>query len=110
MFLFWWGGKSRESPLISGGFNKRKREINQSKKKSSYFDQHAREWKADINIQSKLAKELPSPEVRMYKGILSVIDVRIALGHRGIALRGSWEKLKIGEWKFFLSLLKNQIR
>ena len=68
------GRESRESRLISGGFNKWKRAICQSKKKDRYFDKHAKSAdhrEADVrvmgflnprhrpgrDIQSKLAKQ-----------------------------------------------------
>ena len=41
------------------------------------------------HIRSSLSKQLAQQQVRTTKGILSIIDVLISLGQRGIPLRGN---------------------
>ena len=40
-----------------------------------------------------MAKEVGIQQARTKKGILSIIDVVVALGKRGIAFRGNWDKI-----------------
>ena len=52
-----------------------------------------------------MAKEVGIQQVRTKKGILSIIDVILALGKRGIAFRGNWDKItktEDGDFSFFV--------
>jgi hypothetical protein len=52
-----------------------------------------------------MAKEVAIQRVRTKKGIMSIIDVVVALGKRGIAFRGNWDKVKKiedGNFSFFV--------
>ena len=58
-----------------------------------------------LDIASIMAKEVGIQQVRTKKGILSIIDVVVALGKRGIAFRGNWDKVtktEDGNFSFFV--------
>ena len=44
------------------------------------------------DIEARLSKQTAEQQVRAKKGLLSIIDVVIRLGMRGVALRGNWNK------------------
>lgn len=50
-----------------------------------------------MNIQARITKQVSEQQVRTYKGILSIIDITISLGLRGIPLRGNWDKVEKSE-------------
>lgn len=77
--------------------------------KTGYIDQHTRsenhrlaDEKAALflqtrikpctNIRAMLSKLVSKQQLRTTKGILSIIDIIIALGQRGIPFRGNWDK------------------
>lgn len=107
-----------ETPFASTGFKNWKKAVGQ---KESYLDQHTRseghqlaEEKAvnflktrepGKDVTSILQKQLAAQQVRMKEGILSIIDIVIALGQRGIAFRGNWAqsaKAEDGNFSFFV--------
>ena len=51
-----------------------------------------------------MARETKLEQIRTKKGILSIIDVVIALGMRGIAFRGNWDEVTKAEDGNFLFL------
>ena len=56
-------------------------------------------------MHAQLNKQVAEQNQRIKKGVLSVIDVVIALGQRGIAFRGNWDKDKKtedGNFNFFV--------
>ena len=58
------------------------------------------------NIRAKLTKQVAEQQIRTTKGILSVIDVILALGQRGIPFRGNWdkkEKSEDGNFMYFVN-------
>ena len=58
------------------------------------------------DIASKISKQVADEHIRSKKGILSIIDTIIALGQRGIALRGNWDakqREEDGNFNFFLN-------
>ena len=90
-------------------------------KKNSLLDKHQEseahklaDEKASLFLQTRqpgsdvasiMAKEVKIQQVRTKKGILSIIDVAIALGKRGIAFRGNWDKVRKtedGNFSFFV--------
>ena len=55
------------------------------------------------DIRSTLDKQYAQQQARTTKGILSIIDIIISLGQRGIPLRGNWnssEKEEDGNFSF----------
>ena len=59
-----------------------------------------------MNIQAKITKQVSEQQIRTYKGILSIIDIIISLGQRGIPLRGNWDKeakSDYGNFAFFVN-------
>ena len=53
-----------------------------------------------------LARESKLEQIRTKKWILSIIDVVMALGMRGIAFRGDWDKVtkaEDGKFSFFVN-------
>ena len=87
-------------------------------KKSSYIEQHKHseshkrlEERAALllqrsqpgtDIHARLTKQAAKQQFRTKRGILSIIDIILALGQRGIPFRGNWdnkEKLEIVNWK-----------
>ena len=102
-------GTSSESPFVSSGFNKWKKALG----KHGYIKRHAHsethraaEEKAALflqtrqpgaNIHARITKQVTEQQVCTYKGILSIIDVVLALGQRGIPFRGNWDKAEKSE-------------
>ena len=106
-----------ESPFVSTGFNKWKKAVG---KKSGYLDQHMnseshkiasdkascfiRTHRTGVNIRTRLSEQLAEQQHRTKHGILSIIDIIISLGQRGIPFRGDWDKAKKVEDGNFASL------
>ena len=44
------------------------------------------------DITAKIKKQITDEQIRTRNGFLSIIDVIISLGQRGISLRGNWDK------------------
>ena len=44
------------------------------------------------DIMARINKHISEQQIQTKKGILAIIDVILALGQRGIALRGNWDK------------------
>ena len=107
-----------DSPFVSSGFRNWKKALG---KKTGYIDQHTHsenhrlaEEKAALFLQTrqpgtdfhaKLTKEVAEQQLRTTKGILSIIDIIIALGQRGIPFRGNWDKKsksEDGNFAFFV--------
>ena len=107
-----------ESPFVSSGFKKWKRVLG----KDSQIDRHtqteshkAAEEKValflhtrrpGVNVHARMAKQIAEHQVRTYRGILSIIDIVLALGQRNIPFRGSWDKMEKsedGNFSFFVS-------
>ena len=109
-----------ESPFASTGFNKWKKALGS---KCSLHEKHSAsevhklaEEKACLiipnqqqpgsDIFSMMARETKLEQIRTKKGILSIIDVVIDLGMRGIAFRGNWDKVtkpEDGNFSFFVN-------
>ena len=107
-----------KSNFVKGGFRNWKKALGED----GYFEQHknsAIHQNADqvaamflqthrdpsTDIRSSLSKQHAQQQVRTTKGILSIIDVLISLGQRGIPLRGNWnssEKVEDGNFVFFV--------
>ena len=96
-----------ESPFASTGFNKWKKALGL---KSSLLEKHnasevhklaeekaclflKNQQRPGLDVASMMAREGRIQQIRTKKGILSIIDVVIALGKRGIAFRGNWDKI-----------------
>ena len=61
--------------------------------------------KSGTDIHAKIDKSHAEVQIRTRKGILSIIDVVIALGQRGIPCRGNWscnEQVEDGNFAFFV--------
>ena len=59
-----------------------------------------------LDVASMMAREGRIQQIHTKKGILSIIDVLIALGKRGIAFRGNWDKItktEDGNFSFFVN-------
>ena len=110
---------SSGSPFVSPGFKNWKKALDG---KNGYIDRHthseahkAAEEKAALflhtrqpgmNIIAKISKHVAKQQVRTYKGILSIIDIILALGQRGIPFRGNWDKIEMsedGNFSFFVN-------
>ena len=97
-------GSSSESPFVCRGFKNWKKSLG----KSGYINQHKRSEYHNIadekaasflhtcqpgtDILSSLNKQVNEQQIHTKGGILSIIDVILALGQRGIPLRGNWDK------------------
>ena len=95
---------SSESPFMCTGFKNWKKALG----KKGYIDQHKHsethriaDEKAALflqtrqpgtDIRARIAKQVSEQQIRTKRGILSIIDVVLALGQRGIPLRGNWDK------------------
>ena len=107
-----------ESPFSSTGFNKWKKALG---KKGSLLDRHEKSeahklseektvlflknQQPGLDIASIMAKEVGIQQVRTKKGILLILDVILALGKRGFAFRGHWDKItktEDGNFPFFV--------
>jgi hypothetical protein len=58
------------------------------------------------DIHARIAKQVAERQVHTSKGILSIIDIILALGQRGITFRGNWnkeEKAEDGNLTFFVN-------
>ena len=107
-----------ESPFVSPGFKNWKKALG----KKGYIELHKRskthkaaEEKAALflltrqpgmDIQARITKQVSDQQIRTYRGILSIIDIIISLGQRGIPLRGNWnrvEKSEDGNFAFFVN-------
>ena len=112
---------SHLSPFVSSGFGKWKKATGK-KLKDNYLDQHmlsethktAEEMvcyflktrQPGTDIVARLSKQKAEQQVRAKKGLLSIIDIIIRLGMRGVALRGNWVKKdgkENGNFFFFLN-------
>lgn len=98
------------SPFISGGYKNWKKALG---KKRGYIDQHKNSdghnlaaqramcfletRRPGTDIGARLSKEVSESQHRTKLGILSIIDVIIALGERGVPFRGNWDILKKSE-------------
>ena len=63
-------------------------------------------WQPGTNIHARITKQVVDQQFRTSKGILSIIDVILALGQRGIAFRGNWdkeEKSEDGNFAYFVN-------
>ncbi len=111
-------GSASESPFVSSGFKNWKKALG----KAGYIDkhQHSESHKgADeraalflqprqpgTDIHARITKQVAEQQVRTCKGILSIIDIILTLGQRGIAFRGNWdkeEKSEDGNFVFFVN-------
>ena len=111
------------SPFVSTGFCKWKKATG---KKDSYLDNHMKgdihkdaEQKvssfsgtrqAGTDIEAKLSKQISEEQARTKNGILSIIDIVLALGMRGIPFRGNWIKedhVEVGNFAFFVKWKAN---
>ena len=107
-----------ESPFASTGFNKWKKALGL---KSSLLEKHnasevhklaeekaclflKNQQRPGLDVASMMAREGRIQQIRTKKGILSIIDVVIALGKRGIAFRGNCDKITKTEDAFFCEL------
>ena len=106
----------RRLPFASTGFNKWKKAFGS---KSSLIEKHnasdvhklaeektclfiRNQQQPGSDIASMMARETKLEQIRTKKGIMSIIDVVIALGMRGIAFRGNWDKVtKAEDGNFF---------
>ena len=107
-----------ESPFTSTGFNKWKKALG---KKNSLLDKHQESEahkssdeqaclfmqtrQPGLDVASLMNKGMGIQRVRTKKGIMSIIDVVVALGKRGIAFRGNWDKdtkTEDGNFSFFV--------
>ena len=115
--------ESTESAFVKSGYRNWKKALG----KDGYIDQHKNSTNhrtADeraamflqthrdpsTDIRSALNKQHSQQQVRTTKGILSIIDIIISLGQRGIPLRGNWnksEKVEDGNFSFFVSWKSN---
>lgn len=93
-----------ESPFVSTGFNKWKKAVG---KKKSYLDQHMNSeshknasekasnfiqtHETGMDICTRPSQQLAEQQHRTKQGILSIIDIVISLGQRGIPFRGDWD-------------------
>ena len=57
-----------------------------------------------MNIIAKISKHVAKQQVRTYKGILSIIDIILALGQRGIPFRGTGIRQRCPKMEISLSL------
>ena len=105
----------RRLPFASTGFNKWKKTLGSkssllekhnasevhklAEEKTCLFIRNQRQPSSDI--ASIMARETKLEQIRTIKGILSIIDVVIALGMRGIAFRGNWDKVTKAEDRNF---------
>jgi hypothetical protein len=106
-----------DSPFVFSGFRNWKKALG----KKTGIDQHTRseshrlaDEKATSFLQTRqpgtdiralLTKQVAEQQIRTNKGILSIIDIVIALGQRGIPLRGNWDKKsksEDGNFAFFV--------
>ena len=101
---------SSMSAFVSTGFRNWKKALG---RKHSYIEQHKRsechksaEEKVAIflhtrqpgtDIASLLSEQAAQQQSRMKKGILSIIDIVLTLGQRGIPFRGNWDKQERAE-------------
>ena len=107
------------SPFVSTGFRNWKKALG---RKHSYIEQHKRsdshkvaEEKVAIflhtrqpgtDIASLLSEQAAQQQSRTKKGILSIIDIILVMGQRGIPLRGKWDKkerAEDGNFAFFVN-------
>ena len=107
-----------ESPFISSGFENWKKAIG---KKDCYLDGHVHSEEHKLaeqkmtnflktrcpgnDISARLQRQVAEQQRRTMKGVLSIIDVVIALGQRGIPLRGNWDTFQQhedGNFAFFI--------
>lgn len=61
---------------------------------------------AAVDISSQLQQKVAAEQIRAEKGLLSIIDIIISLGQRGIPLRGNWNSetnREDGNFDFFLT-------
>ena len=73
-----------------------------SEKASCFIQTH----QMGIDIHTRLSEQLAEQQHRTKKGILSIIDIIISLGQRGIPFRGDWDKAKNaedGNFAFFVN-------
>lgn len=113
------GKENTDSPFVKKGFKNWKKA---SGVKDNSLDKHmhsgehqmaeekALNWlkncKPGNDIASKITKQVAEEQIRSKKGILSIIDTIIALGQRGVALRGNWDakqREEDGNFIFFLN-------
>ena len=100
------------SPFVSTGFRNWKKALG---RKNSYIEQHKHsdshkvaEEKVAIflhtrqpgtDIASLLSEQAAQQQSHTKKGILSIIDIILVMGQRGIPFRGNWDKKrKSGRW------------
>lgn len=109
-----------QSPFVTDGFKNWKKAIG---KKDGYLDKHAGSaahitasqraknflrcvQNAGEDINAKLCQQEKDAQIRTKKGLLSIIDVVLVLGQRGVALRGNWQKEiqeEDGNFNFFMN-------
>ena len=107
------------SPFVSTGFRNWKKVLG---RRHSYIEQHKHseshkvaEEKVAIflhtrqpgtDIASLLSEQAAQQQSYMKKGILSIIDIILVLGQRGIPFRGNWDKkerAEDGNFAFFVN-------
>ena len=109
---------SSESPFVSKGFKNWKKALG----KHGYIDQHRSSECHKISdekaasflqtqlpgtdIMARINKHISEQQIQTKKGILAIIDVILALGQRGIALRGNWDKKEACEDGNFMYFVK----
>ena len=104
-----------ESPFSSMGFNKWKKALGKKSSLDKHKESEAHKLadekaclflKTQLDVASLMAKEVGIQQAHTKKGILPIIDVVVALGKRGIAFRGNWDKItktEDGNFSFFVS-------
>ena len=117
-------GTTAESPFVSTGFRNWQKALGKDGKldqhQGSEFHRLAEEKvtrilqtfeKPDAWVDAQLKKQLADQRVRTKLGLLSIIDIVISLGLRGIPLRGhNWDKVEKeedGNFTFFLKWKSN---
>ena len=115
---------SSNLPFLKGGFTNWKKAFGI---KDSYLDKHSSSTdhitstqrtvnflhtiqNAGSDIHSKISKSAGIAQIRQKKGILSVIDIVIAMGQRGIPFRGNWlkeDQAEDGNFAFFTAWKAN---
>jgi hypothetical protein len=73
-----------------------------SEKASNFIRTH----ETGVNIRTRLSEQLAEQQHRTKQGDLSIIDIIISLGQRGIPFRGDWDKVKKaedGNFAFFVN-------
>ena len=95
------------SPFVSTGFRNWKKAL---RRRYSYIEQHEHSESHKVaeenvaiflhtrqpgtDIASLLSEQAAQQQSCMKKGILSIIDIILVLGQRGIPFRGNWDKKK----------------